>query len=717
MSVPLGTWDFVFTPGAPYAAVTKHSVVVSGDQTLDVVLVQNGVGTMSGRVVDDLGAPLAGVQVGLFDQNLGSYGAATGSDGRFTVYAKNGSYGLQLSAGDSVVGDVPRPPSGAWYLQTGNQSLTVNGDTSVGDIALPALVHLAVTVLDPANNPVAAGVNPSPYSAAVVPGFATLLGIPIASGAVIGTAPQYTGTDGTIPGFTYWPTTALTLNVTPGASPQLLPTTTPPINLTTSADLVVAYQTNGSVSLIAGSAHFYTTLQSTTLNVPAPGVLANDSNPTGLAVQAQLAQSPAHGSLTLNADGSFAYTPANGFVGNDNFTYRITAPGIQTPPIPVTITVSPPPLPVVTAISPSNGPATGGTSVTITGSHFTSATDVTFGTIAASAFTVINDTTITATAPAAAPSLVDIHVSTQFGTSQTTSPDQYTYNPPPTVSAISPAHGPEAGGTSVTITGTGLSGATSVMFGSKPATSFAVNSDTSITATAPAQADGTIDITVTTPAAGTSTPASTDHYTYDEPAPTITRISPSQGPKSGGTAVTITGSDFTGTTAVKFGTVAATSFTVISDTSITATAPPAAAVGPIDITVTTSPGTSATGAADRYTYAYPFNGFLAPVISSDYNQVHAGQGIPIQFQIGGDQGLSIIASGFPTVQQISCSTGAPINTATLTDTAGGGGLSYSASTSTYSYVWKTSKTWAGTCQQFDLRLNDGIDHVALFSFK
>jgi len=85
-------------------------------------------------------------------------------------------------------------------------------------------------------------------------------------------------------------------------------------------------------------------------------------------------------------------------------------------------------------------------------------------------------------------------------------------------------------------------------------------------------------------------------------SPTVTGISPSAGLTSGGTAVTITGTNFTGASAVKFGSVAATSFSVVSANQITATAP-AEAAGTVDITVTTPAGTSATSAADKYTFA------------------------------------------------------------------------------------------------------------------
>ena len=62
--------------------------------------------------------------------------------------------------------------------------------------------------------------------------------------------------------------------------------------------------------------------EDTTLNVPAPGLLANDQNPQGGSLSAVLATPPAHGTLTLNADGSFSYTPDADYAGTDTFTYR-----------------------------------------------------------------------------------------------------------------------------------------------------------------------------------------------------------------------------------------------------------------------------------------------------------------------------------------------------------------------------------------------------------
>jgi YVTN family beta-propeller protein len=121
-----------------------------------------------------------------------------------------------------------------------------------------------------------------------------------------------------------------------------------------------------------------------------------------------------------------------------------------------------------------------------------------------------------------------------------------------------------------------------------------------------------------------------------------------------------------------------------------------------------------------YTSYYDFIGFEAPVYPEpEVNQANAGQAIPIQFSLNGDQGTDIFNSGYPAVQQVSCSTDDPVNSSTLTDadTSGNSGLQYDASTETYTYVWKTDKAWAGTCQQFILGLNDGSTHTATFQFK
>ena len=108
--------------------------------------------------------------------------------------------------------------------------------------------------------------------------------------------------------------------------------------------------------------------------------------------------------------------------------------------------------------------------------------------------------------------------------------------PIPTVSGVSPTSGSTVGGTTVTITGTNLTGVTAVKFGSANATGFTVNSDTQITATAPARSAGSVDITVTT-AGGTSATSTSDQFTYVV-APTATT--------NAATSITATGATLNG---------------------------------------------------------------------------------------------------------------------------------------------------------------------------
>ena len=253
------------------------------------------------------------------------------------------------------------------------------------------------------------------------------------------------------------------------------------------------------------------------------------------------------------------------------------------------------PAPTVNSLKPSNGPAAGGNMIAVVGSNFTGATAVNFGSTPATSFSVVSSAQINAVVPAGS-GAVDVTVTTPGGTSPTVSGDIYKYVP--SVTSVSPTSGPTTGGTTVTINGTGFTGATGVSFGGTAAT-FSVKSSSQISATAPAGAAGTVDITVTTPG-GTSATSTNDQYTYVTP-PTVTRVSPSSGPAAGGTSVTIAGTNFTGATAVSFGGTAASTFTVTSATSITATSP--AGSGAVDVTVTIpGGGTSATNSSDVFKY-------------------------------------------------------------------------------------------------------------------
>jgi hypothetical protein len=497
------------------------------------------------------------------------------------------------------------------------------------------------------------------------------------------------------------------------------------------------------------------------------------TNASGVATftdQANASASPASATLTASASTVTSKYPT--------YAPTITTTGS------VTISAA---VATVTSVSPSSGPGEGGntSAITVTGTGFSGASSVVFGSAPASSFTVVSPTTIIIPAGAtpndAFGGIVDVHVVNATGTSAAAAGDQYTFLAAPTVTGVSPATGPDAGASSVTITGTGFTGATAVHFGTTAATTFTVNSSTSVTVTSPQHSSGTVDITVTA-AGGPNVTTSADQFAYvaqaltitatsntitygsaftqslsavtlisgdavtatytytgtgtttygpssDPPTnvgtysvtpstavfspgtasnyaityvagtltinqasfavafgsaptgvetgetpgthlvtatttppgtgsvvftsattsvctvnsvtgaltplttgtctidandagsqsyaaapqvaqsftvnpgpPTVTAVTPSNGPMTGGTSVTLTGTNFTGATAVKFGTNAATTYTVNSASSITVTSPSATATGTVDITVTTTGGTSATSSSDDYTY-------------------------------------------------------------------------------------------------------------------
>jgi hypothetical protein len=167
----------------------------------------------------------------------------------------------------------------------------------------------------------------------------------------------------------------------------------------------------------------------------------------------------------------------------------------------------------------------------------------------------------------------------------------------PTIASFTPAGG--LAGDAVTITGTNLTGATSLKFNGTTA-AFTVASATQITTTVPAAATtGTISVTTS---GGTAT--STASFTVTNSAPTISSFTPTSG--LAGAAVTITGTNFTGATAVKFNGTTAT-FTVNSATQISATVPVTATSGAISVTTPNGTATS----ASSFTVTQP-----APTISS-----------------------------------------------------------------------------------------------------
>ena len=217
-----------------------------------------------------------------------------------------------------------------------------------------------------------------------------------------------------------------------------------------------------------------------------------------------------------------------------------------------------------------------GSTISILGQGFTGSTAVSFGGVNATTFTVVSGNYVTAKVPTGAKTgtVTVVRPSGSLNSIQS-------FKVTPTISSISPTSGPI--GTIVTVTGTGLTQTTKVTIGGVKATTFTINSDSSVSVTIPT-ACKTGKIAVTTNG-GSATSASTFNVT-----PTITSFTPTSGKV--GTSVVITGTGLTQTTTVTFGGVTATTFTVNSDTQVTATVPTGAITGKIAVTSTGGTATS-----------------------------------------------------------------------------------------------------------------------------
>ena len=436
-------------------------------------------------------------------------------------------------------------------------------------------------------------------------------------------------------------TNNLSLTNTPTIGTQGLPTT-------------VSQQTNASPttpSCAAGSGSTTATTMSTSLSGGgSSGAAISVSTGTAVTDQATLSgtnASEASGTVTYNV---YSESNCSDLVGGGT-AEPITTPGTLPASAPITLdnagtyywqasysgdtynssstsscgsesetVTAQPPVPTVAKVSPSAGPTTGGTSVTITGTGFVSGATVVIGqgngTTGAVAATVqsVTATTITATTGGGAKAGTwNVFVTTPGGTSAANSGDYFTYDSAPSVAKVSPSAGPTTGGTSVTITGTGFVSGATVVIGQGNGTTGAVAATvqsvtaTTITATTGGGAKaGTWNVFVTTPG-GTSAANSGDYFTYDS-APSVAKVSPSAGPTTGGTSVTITGTGFVSGATVVIGqgngTTGAVAATVqsVTATTITATTGGGAKAGTWNVFVTTPGGTSGANSGDYFTY-------------------------------------------------------------------------------------------------------------------
>jgi hypothetical protein len=251
--------------------------------------------------------------------------------------------------------------------------------------------------------------------------------------------------------------------------------------------------------------------------------------------------------------------------------------------------------PTITSFTPGSGPV--GTTVTLTGTAFIGATAITLNGVAVADFTVVDAATSTFVVPAGATSGL-ITVATPGGTATSTGAFTVTVpNPAPTITSLAPATVVAgSGAVTLTVNGTGFVNGAGVLLNGTALTTTLV-SPTQLTAIVPASAvatTGTYAVTVTNPAPGGGTSTGFT-FTVLAPAPTIASFTPATG--GAGTVVTITGTDFTGATAVHIGSLPIASYTVVSATTITLVIP--SGTGSVNglLTVVTPSGTATSTSA------------------------------------------------------------------------------------------------------------------------
>ncbi len=485
--------------------------------------------------------------------------------------------GVIFNAATGELGGTPAVGSSGTY------SLTFTASNGVGSNAVQTIT---LTVVNPPA-PTLTSVTPnSGLRGAVVPVILTGTNF-----TTIGTTVTASGTGVTVSGVTVLNSTSIAATFT----------------ISTTAGLTAR---NVKVASLGGTSN----IQTFTVLGPSLAWISPINGERGTTVAVTLEGSGLTGTTAINVSGggvtasgiavlrdttvtaNFAITATAGLTAR---TVSVTTPIGTSSTVPYTIVA--PPLPTLGSVTPNAGLRGTAVPVTLTGSNFTttgttvavSGTGVTVG-----AITVVNSTTITTTLTSSATAAIgarNVTVTTPGGTSGAVT---FTIQGP-TISSIAPINGARGTTVPITLTGSGLTGATAITVsgGGVTASGTTVVSDTTVTAnftitatagltartvsvTAPGGTSNTVTFTVVTP-----------------PVPTLTSVAPATGVRGTAVPVTLTGSNFTatGTTVAVSGTgVTVGAITVVNSTTITTTFTfsATAAMGARNVTVTTPGGTS-----------------------------------------------------------------------------------------------------------------------------
>jgi hypothetical protein len=301
--------------------------------------------------------------------------------------------------------------------------------------------------------------------------------------------------------------------------------------------------------------------------------------------------------------GNVTSRPFTGLQAGTTYYFRVVAynsAGLQSQPsAQVSHTVPAQPSPTITGVSPASGPAVGGTLITITGSNFVTGGVVRVGGTLATGIVLLSSTQVQALTPLGTAGARDVQVVNPSGLAAALT-GGFTYTAAaPTLTSVSPTSGPTAGGTTITLTGTGFVSGATVRVGGVAATNVVFVSSTSVTARTPAGTAGARDVQITNPNGQSAT--RTGGFTYTTSTTlTLTAVSPSSGPTSGGTFVTLTGTNFVRGAWILIGGNLSTDAIFVNSTTITLRTP-AGTVGAKDVRLNNGDGRSVT-LAGGFTY-------------------------------------------------------------------------------------------------------------------
>ncbi len=248
----------------------------------------------------------------------------------------------------------------------------------------------------------------------------------------------------------------------------------------------------------------------------------------------------------------------------------------------------------IVSVTPDRGPATGGTTIEISGEHFEEGeVTVELDGVRATEVDVLADDLVRAVTPAHAAGAVRVSV-LQYD-QRSSLENGFTYVDA-TITAVEPDSGPIAGGTTIEIRGTDFNERLTVELDGTPATDVEVLAGTLIRAVTPAHAEGAVDVTVVQGAARTTRQ---DAFTYVD-GPSITGITPDEGPSTGGTLAVIDGDGFVDGATVTFDGIPASSVDWVDAHTLSVTTPPGP-VKQVDVRVE-NPDQQSAELARGYTY-------------------------------------------------------------------------------------------------------------------